>query len=374
MTQQQGIVKGNSLRRMRAGGNSKVWVGFWSVAKPVKENAMVREGSVEGARARKGISRKGIVGAVFALAMCGPLVASYGAAPKVFKSHPNPVTNYSQAVERVEALRAAEVGLSPEAHTFLLTHGDKTEKAIVLIPGFNALPCSYDELAMRLFGRGYNVLSVAMPYQGLEDRMTTKLAKVRYEEWIRYADEAVDIGRGLGKHLTVAGISLGGLITGWVAQQRQDVDRAVLISPGYAFKAWPEPLDGIVSGFFTLLPNMFLWEDEKLKADYPAYFGYPRFPTKGVVQIVRFHMGLKDLAKKSVPAAKDVIVITNAGDGGVDNRGTAKVVANWQKRGAEIKTYEFSKELHVGHDIIDPRRPDAQVEAIYPVLLDFIDK
>ncbi len=173
MTQRQGIVKGNSLKRMRAGG-------------------------------------------VFALAMCGPLVASYGAIPKVFKSHPNPVTNYSQAVERVEALRAAEVGLSPDAHTFLLTHGDKTEKAIVLIPGFNALPYSYDELAMRLFARGYNVLSVALPYQGLEDRMTTKLAKVRYEEWIRYADEAVDIGRGLGKHLTVAGISLGGLITGFL--------------------------------------------------------------------------------------------------------------------------------------------------------------
>jgi alpha-beta hydrolase superfamily lysophospholipase len=309
-----------------------------------------------------------------ALAMLGPLAASYGAAPSDFESHPDPLGDYSAAVAKVAELRAAEVGLSPGAHTFLLTHGARTERAIVLIPGLNALPSSYDELAKRLFDRGYNVLSVALPYQGLEDRMTTRLAEVRYKDWIRSADAAVDIGHGLGRHLTVAGISLGGLITGWVAQQRHDVDRAVLISPGYTFKVWPEFLDAIMGSLFTVLPNMFRWEDDKLKADYPAYYGYPRFPTRAVVQVIRFHAGLKDMARESAPAAKDVVVVTNAGDGDLDNTGTDRVVANWRKRGAKITTHEFSKDLHVGHDVIDPRRPDAQIEAIYPVLLELIDK
>ncbi len=332
----------------------------------------------QGSGVRKRTNRAGIVAgifaAIFALAMCGPLVASYGAALSDFESHPDPVADYSVAVQKVAGLRAAEVGLSPDAHTILLTHGAKTERAIVLIPGMNALPSGYDELAKRLFDMGYNVLSVALPYQGLEDRMTTRLAEVRYEDWVSYADAAVDIGHGLGAHLTVAGISLGGLITGWVAQQRPDVDSAVLISPGYAFKIWPEFLDSIMGGLFTLLPNMFLWENNNLKADYPAYYGYPRFPTRAVVQIIRFHAGLKDLAKESAPAAKDVIVVTNAGDGDVDNTGTDKVVANWRKHGARITTHEFSKDLHVGHDLIDPRRPDARIEAIYPVLLELIDK
>ncbi len=54
-----------------------------------------------------------------------------------------------------------------------------------------------------------------------------------------YGDEVVDIARGLTDHVTMAGISCGGLITGWAAQQRQDVDLAVLTSPGFGFKAIP---------------------------------------------------------------------------------------------------------------------------------------
>ena len=291
----------------------------------------------------------------------------------IAESHPDSAGGLDEAVATVKGLLAAEVGVTAEGHTMLLTHGEKTERAVVLIPGLNALPSSYQALGERLFDMGYNVVSVALPYQGLADRMTTKLAKVSWGEWTRYADKVVDIGHGLGKHLTVAGISLGGLITGWVAQQRKDVDRAILISPGYAVKLWPESLDAVVWRLFATLPNMYLWEDKELKADYPTYFGYPRFPTRAVVQILRFHMALKAMASKSAPAARDVVVITNAGDPDLDNRGTDKVVADWRRHGAQITTYEFPKDLKVGHDIIDPRRPYARVDAVYPVLLDFIN-
>ncbi|NJP05385.1 MAG: alpha/beta hydrolase [Chloroflexaceae bacterium] len=46
-----------------------------------------------------------------------------------------------------------------------------------------------------------------------------------------YASESVDIARGLGRHVTIAGISVGGTIAGWAAQFRADVDCAVLIAP-----------------------------------------------------------------------------------------------------------------------------------------------
>ncbi len=61
----------------------------------------------DGSGARKGMSRAGVVAGVLALALCGPLVASYGAAPRDFESHPDPVADYSTAMERVAGLRAA---------------------------------------------------------------------------------------------------------------------------------------------------------------------------------------------------------------------------------------------------------------------------
>ena len=39
---------------------------------------------------------------------------------------------------------------------------------------------------------------------------------------------------GFASMLTT-GISAGGLVTGWAAQQRQDIDQAVLISPCFGF-------------------------------------------------------------------------------------------------------------------------------------------
>ena len=40
-----------------------------------------------------------------------------------YASHPHPAVDYAEAVQRVERVRAAEVGFNPDCHTFLLTHG-----------------------------------------------------------------------------------------------------------------------------------------------------------------------------------------------------------------------------------------------------------
>ena len=129
--------------------------------------------------------------------------------PSLSASHPNPAADYAEAVQRVERLRAAEVGFNPDCHTILLTHGAKTAKAIVFLDGYGSCPASFKELAAQFYDRGYNVLRAPLPHNGLADRMTTEQEKMRAEDLVRYTDAVVDIGRGLGDHLTLVGISAG---------------------------------------------------------------------------------------------------------------------------------------------------------------------
>ena len=53
---------------------------------------------------------------------------------------------------------------------------------------------------------------------------------------------------------------------------------------------------------------------------------------------------------------------------------TGRVVALWQARGTNIATYEFPGHLGLNHDVVDPHRPDQQIDLVYPILMDLFEK
>jgi len=292
----------------------------------------------------------------------------------LYATHPNPAAGYAEAVQRVESLRAAEVGFNPDCHTILLTHGAKTAKVIIFADGYGSCAASFKELGTQFYDRGYNVLVVPLPYNGLADRMTDEQAKLRAEDLVRYTDEVVDIGRGLGDHLTLAGISAGGLMTGWAAQQRQDIDQAVLISPGFGFKVVPERLTLFASRAFILLPNMYVWNDPELKTDVLPYHGYPRISTRSASQILRLSLATQALMRQKAPAAGSILVITNLDEPGVNLGAISKVVDLWRSYGVNLQTYQFPAGLHLPHGLIDVQEPSQNVAVVYPKLLELIDR
>jgi carboxylesterase len=292
----------------------------------------------------------------------------------LYASHPQPAADYAEAVRRVERLQAAEVGFNPDCHTFLLTHGARTAKAIVFADGYGSCPASFKELAAQFYDRGYNVLAVPLPYNGLADRMTNEQAKLQAEDLVRYADAVVDIGRGLGERLTMIGISCGGLATGWAAQQRQDVDLAVLISPGFGFKVVPEPLTPFASRAFQRLPNTYVWSHSELKADARPYHNYPRISTHALGQILRLSIATQALMRQKPPAARSILIITNLDDPGVSLVAIRRVVDLWRADGAEVQTYQFPADLHLPHGLIDVEEPAQNVAVVYPKLLELIDR
>ncbi|HEY5901102.1 MAG TPA: alpha/beta hydrolase, partial [Anaerolineales bacterium] len=217
-------------------------------------------------------------------------------------------------------------------------------------------------------------LAAPLPHNGLADRMTTEQAKLRAEGLFRYTDQIVDIGRGVGEHLTLVGISAGGLATGWAAQQRQGIDRAVLISPGFGFKVVPAPLTALVSRAVILLPNRYIWNDTELEANSSPDHNYPRISTRALGQILRLSLATQALMRQKAPAASSILVITNLDDQGVDNGAIGKVVDLWRLHGAAVETYQFPADLHLPHGLIDPQEPGQNIAVVYPRLLELIDR
>lgn len=295
--------------------------------------------------------------------------------PSLYVSQPHPAANYAEAVQRFETKIASEVNFNPDSHTILMTHGAKTAKTIAFIHGYPSSPAPFKEISAQFFERGYNVLAMTLPYHGLADRMNSEHEKLRAEDFIRYADNVVDIARGLGDHVTMAGISCGGLITGWAAQQRQDIDLAVLISPGFGFKAMPRFWTPLMAWAFRVLPNSYLWDDPQKKADNSRPYNYLRLSTHALGQILKLSRSIQLLTQRKAPAADSILVITNLNDPAVDNFVTEEVVNLWRTRWAkEVQTYQFAANLGLGHDIISVGDPNMNVAVVYPKLLELIDQ
>ena len=254
-----------------------------------------------------------------------------------------------------------------------MSHGEKTERAIIFIHGYTNCPYQFVELGKLFYQRGYNVLIAPQPRHGLTDRMTEELAQLKAEELVTYADEVVDIAQGLGEHVTVAGISGGGVITGWIAQNRSDVDLAVLLSPAFGYAQVPPGLTLPASKLYLLLPNSFVWWNDELQENNPPSHAYPRYSTRALAQLLRLSLVVQAQARKDNPMVSEILVVTNANDHSVSMPLIQKTVGLWrQYSDSDLRTYEFPAELGLDHDFIDPTNPDEQIDVVYPRLLDLI--
>jgi carboxylesterase len=296
--------------------------------------------------------------------------------PGRFAPHPDPVQSYSEAEQRIQALWGQEAeALNPACRTQFLSHGHRVERAIVFVHGYTTCPQQFAELGGRFFQAGYNVLIVPLPWHGLADRMTDAHAQLTAEQLAAYGDAVVDIAQGLGEHVTFAGLSAGGLVTGWAAQNRADVDLAVLISPGFGFASVPPELTLPAMNLYLLLPNAFEWWDPERKEAVGPEYAYPRYSRYGLAQLLQLSQAVQAQARQSGPKAGAILVVTNASDTVVSAPLIRQVVGLWEQHGTRpVRTYEFDAELHLGHDLIDPTQSDQRIDIVYPKLLELISE
>jgi len=284
-----------------------------------------------------------------------------------------PATTYAEAAARVAKMRADEQSrLNPDCLVQFMTHGCSVEQAIVFAHGYMNGPPEFEELGKRFYDLGYNVLIAPLPHHGLPDRMNTEHSRLTAEELTAYGDEVLDIAQGLGQHVTIGGLSGGGVVTAWAAQNRHDVELAAMIAPAFGFKQVPTPLSAAAMHLFRILPNLYNWWDPVHKGDAGPSYSYPRYSTHALTQIMRLGFSVQDGARRNPPAAKRILVITNGNDDSVNNERTQQVVDLWRQHSADIELYEFPASLGLTHDLIDPSQPDLKTDLVYPVLIDLI--
>ncbi len=287
------------------------------------------------------------------------------------ESDPHPTTNYAEALRLVDSLRAQDSpAIARECGTRLLTHGGPTRHVVVLLHGLTNCPAQFDSLGRMSFTRGANVLIPRLPRHGFADRMTEELGRADAVELRAFVDRVVDAAQGLGDSVTVTGLSVGGTLAAWAAQERPDVDRAVMIAPMLGVARAPGHWTPVVARLTGALPNRFIWWDSRRKQELPGpTHVYPRFSTRSVAATLRLGWWTREGALRAAPGCRSLAMVTVGGDLAVDNGLCAEAVSAWRRHGIrDLVTYEFPAELGLNHDVVDPEQVGGNPSITYPVL------
>lgn len=285
---------------------------------------------------------------------------------------PDPTTDYETAVARFEKETAnPPEPLNPLCEPKLMGHGHRTAKVFILVHGVSSCPQAYVDFAPILFERGANVLVLRMPQNGYADRATDALNRMTAEELAAFGDDAVDMATGLGDEVIFVGISAGGTIAGWAAQNRSDVDRAVLLAPFFGLHGFGPAINRVLMRAMLLIPDVSIWKDPiaRENAENVMPHAYKRQSTRATGEIMRLGYATWAQAQARRAAAKEIVVVTNEADTAVSNGTTDAIAQTWRDQGASVTSYVFGAEHGLGHELIDPLEPGADPDLTYPIIL-----
>ncbi len=291
----------------------------------------------------------------------------------------NPAADYEEATARISAIQEEQQAggdINPVCNSIVMDHGEKTENVIVFFHGFTSCPEQFRELGQQMFDDGYNVYIPLMPYHGRLDRSQDALLPTTAEELAAFSTESIDIAQGLGDRVVVGGLSGGGTIAVWVAQNHEEVDRVIAVAPFLGVGFIPTPLNRILARIVDDIPNIPMWWDPTTRANNPntAEYAYPGYPLHALAEYLRLGFATQDLARREPPAVQSITVINNANDSSVNNGVTDQLVAAWKAHGDEaLRTYEFEDTLGLPHDVVTPTREDGNPALVYPIIIDSIE-
>lgn len=287
----------------------------------------------------------------------------------------DPAESYEEAMERFAALQDAEsrLPLHDGGRSIVLTHGYPTDQVFVLLHGLTNSPRQFRELGEELFAAGANVVIPRLAHHGLADRMTEALGSLTAPDLIRYGEYGLDIAQGLGRHITVVGLSVSGTTAAWMAQNREDVDEVFLLAPLFAPGVVPDRLTPPLTSALVRLPNTFMWWDPRVQENTRGPpTNYPRFATRALGEALR--LGLDTADHEGPLTVRRLGLILSDNDLAVNNNRTRRVVAKWQEASpdTEFLFHTFPAEQQIPHDFIDPLQPDANPELVNGLLLSLL--
>jgi esterase/lipase len=274
------------------------------------------------------------------------------------------------ALRAVAARERADAAINPDCWSRSLLHGKRTADVVILWHGFTNCPDQFVELGQRFYDKGYNVYIPLIPRHGRKDRMTDALADLTQAELKMSGLEALRIAQGLGERVNAMGLSLGGVMSAWMAQAA-NIQTAVAISPFFALPWFSRNINDYVARLMLALPNQWMWWDPRVKENCKPDHAYPRFPTHALATLMEFGEGAFKVAQTAPPLAQRCVLALNAKDPAINLEVARQLWEIWRGRAQMVETFTFT-DLPAIHDIIEPTTYLQAPDLVYPRLVDLM--
>ncbi len=242
----------------------------------------------------------------------------------------------------------AALALDPRGGTLALLQDDVADTAVVIFHGYTDVPEQFGVVAQAYHAAGASVYVPRLPYHGYRDRFTDDPSQLTPDGLRAFADAAVDLGRGLGRHVLVLGFSAGGSLATWVAAERDDVARVVVIAPLILPKGYRPWMLRPIARLVPALPDRYLWWDDDDRGE-DANPDYPRYSLHGICAFLL----LVERAKEGGATTADVLFIANAGDQRLDMAHAEAVLRGLAPPGG-LRVFTIPASARLKHNLFSP--------------------
>lgn len=271
---------------------------------------------------------------------------------------------YTSSVAAIRRRQAVDDSIAaPGARSILLAGRGPTARAIVLLHGLTDSPRQFEAFAYLLHADGNNVYVPRLPQHGLRGKNVGVLSALTAAQLRGVADSVVNEARGLGDSVVVVGLSMGGTVGAWIAQQRE-VSRVVLIAPAIEPGRIPSLLDRPLIGLADRLPSMARRsQPDSARPDREAGFNL-----RAIAEILELGRSILGQAGRETSLTRDIVVLVNASDRTVKESAAAALARNWLRHGATVSVFELPDSLRLPHNIIDPTSGPVGGDAVLDLL------
>ncbi len=183
---------------------------------------------------------------------------------------------------------------------------DGSEKGVLLLHGFTGSVAHMRPLGDMLWQRGYTVMGVNLPGHASTER---EMGAADWRQWLNASREALAQLRNHCTAVTVAGLSMGGVLSLILAEDKL-ADACVTLSAPMAVQNKLFHFARVLSPF---MPRISWTEpEERRQLPYAAFdFGYSGFPTRKAADLSRLiGMARRNLSQIDCP----LLVVQSDGD------------------------------------------------------------
>ncbi len=213
----------------------------------------------------------------------------------------------SEFVVCSEKLR--NTGVAP----YILHHGDKTAKTVVLFHGLSDSPYYMRPIADYLYDLGMNVVVPLLPAHGVKNEADAKAAMLDYdlsEHWQNHVSDVMAMAPEFGETVIIGGFSTGGALSVDYSLRNPDhVNGILLFSGALALSGNAESLSKIWG-----IPRLARWLDRKYVSTYQNPYKYSGVPNSSGIELMEIIKSIRDQLDEGERIRQPVFVAHSEAD------------------------------------------------------------